>query len=197
MSLITVPSIKQVEYRLARWFQITPKHTFLPQTKRIGLISCLYLCKAPSTASLSEIRDYSVHENHFTHSTAYKKLRYLSSSHKLAPWENQCWQPELISCLSAWVTHPAPPASHPCPNPALTSWRAWAGKHLPSWGFKVNQNGGKETQSWQLCLGSWKESSHPPSHREQSTSHISHSYSSRERLPNLSSQAALQRNLAS
>lgn len=144
------------------------KHTLLSQTKHIELAVSV-LPKHPLLLSEWNQRLQDIWKPLFHTIMAYKKLCYFSSSHKLAPWENQCWQPKLISCLSAWVTHLAPPATHPCPNPALTPWSAWAGKHLPSWSFKINQNGGKGTQSWQLCLGSWKENS-PPHLSGQTTS---------------------------
>lgn len=149
------------------------KHIFFSQTKHIGLAVSIFAkhpllllwVKLETTVYMkTTVSQISWHT---------KKLRYWSSSHKLAPWENQCWQPKLNSCLSAWVTHPAPPAIHPCPSPALTPTGVpGLGEHLPSWGFKINQNGGKEMQSWQLCLGGLKESS-PPHLSGQITSHVS------------------------
>lgn len=91
-----------MEYRLACWFQITQKHTFLPQTKLIGLVSCLYLCQASSTASLSEIRGHSVYENHFTHITAYKKVVLFKQQPQASPMREPVlttWADLLSLCL--------------------------------------------------------------------------------------------------
>lgn len=131
-------------YSSGHHFWNTQKHTFLSQTKHTGLAACVS-AKHPLLLqwNLSEITAYM--KNTVPQKLMpYKKLSYLNCSHSLPPWKRPWQAPK--ACVSAWVTNPLNSPSHSAPVPSKSSpsacWSAWGGRHLPSWGIKINQNGG-------------------------------------------------------